>query len=108
MCCLFISLCKYCISVGKFYGEKMEKDFFSHLRDKGGECDKGVYVYAHAHVRVCVCVQGACVCVRVRVGCVQGVYMCVGVRGYVCRVLSWGFLWKCTVLSLVEFQQGHL
>lgn len=48
--------------------------------------DKGVRLCVSACVRLCVRL-----CVR----------ECVG-------VLSWGFLWKCTVLSLVEFQQGHL
>lgn len=43
-------------------GKKWKRIFFSHLRDKGGECDKGVYVYAHAHVRVCVCRVHVCVC----------------------------------------------
>lgn len=41
----------------------------------------------------------------------KGVRLCVRLRECVCEcvgVLSWGFLWKCTVLSLVEFQQGHL
>lgn len=67
--------------MGKFYGEKMEKDFFSHLRDKGWEREKGVCVCTCT--RACVCVHRRagcmCVCACVREGCVQGVYMCVGV-----------------------------
>lgn len=63
-------------------GEKVEKDF-PHLCDKGG------------------CATRVCVCVRVRACQCVSVSVCVG-------VLSWGFLWKCTVLSLVEFQQGRL